>query len=182
MGVHGLTTFIAKYHDKYKEKIYLQNCPVVIDGCNLMFFLYFEGRHALPSTSISTPSKGGGRRSSSGGKSPVAKPSPMKAPHLFGGDYMTYAQNVREFFQHLKHCNVTPVVLFDGAYDDLKIRTAFKRFAESLKENVKGSHSHQQEQNPFRGITPGTSYSPVFMKVRISFIYALNWYLTQRQI
>jgi len=157
MGVLGLTTFIAKYYDKYKETVYLQNCPVVIDGPNLMYFLYFEARHSV--LQASQTQKKGYRSAGSSGKSPVAKTNGLKEAYLFGGDYMTYVQNIREFFQQLKHCNITPIVLFDGAYDDFKIATAYKRFADNVKENVWNADCR------VRGVTPGRSYAPVFIKV-----------------
>lgn len=119
-----------------------------------MFFLYFDWRQT-------TPAK---KRGSSSG-SPLSKPSPLKHPHLFGGDYQFYAQNVRDFFQHLKLCCITPIVLFDGAYDALKLKSAFQRFADNLKLNVR------QAGNNLQGVTPGFSYSPVFMKVIVGIEY-----------
>lgn len=45
----------------------------------------------------------------------------------FGGDYDRFANFVREFFNTLKKCHVTPYVLFDGSYEIRKLKTTFCR-------------------------------------------------------
>lgn len=45
----------------------------------------------------------------------------------FGGDYDKYAQYVREFFDNLLRCNVTPLVLIDGGCEDKKLKTIVSR-------------------------------------------------------
>lgn len=145
MGVHGLTTYIDSLQNSdkngYREKTVMRNHPVLIDGCNLMYFLYFDGKAAVV-----------GRGGNTVGDNQLPN------AHLYGGDWMQYAQNVRHFFQQLKHCNILAIVLFDGAYDADKIEVARKRFAQSVKENVKrGTHDRRAE--------PGKSYTPIFLKV-----------------
>ncbi|XP_053406347.1 protein asteroid homolog 1-like [Mercenaria mercenaria] len=48
-----------------------------------------------------------------------------KIPHQFGGDYDIFARRCKEFFNILTQCNVTPVVVFDGADDpnNMKLTT-----------------------------------------------------------
>ncbi|KAK9884467.1 hypothetical protein WA026_007310 [Henosepilachna vigintioctopunctata] len=45
----------------------------------------------------------------------------------FGGDYDNYANTVYKFFHLLKTCNVIPLILFDGGYENRKLRTVFSR-------------------------------------------------------
>lgn len=145
MGVHGLTSFISGYHEKYKEKIYVRDGPVVIDGSNLMYFLYFEGKSSVVER---------------GPKKLQAHQEKKSLPHayLFGGDWEQYAQNVRYFFQQLKQCIVTPIVILDGAYDSSKLEVAKLRFAENVMKNVKPASDEAVS-------TPGKTYTPIFLKV-----------------
>ncbi|XP_029037038.1 protein asteroid-like [Osmia bicornis bicornis] len=46
---------------------------------------------------------------------------------VFGGDYDKYAQCVSDFFDNLLKCNITPLVLFDGAYENKKMKTIISR-------------------------------------------------------
>lgn len=45
----------------------------------------------------------------------------------FGGDYDKFASYVRNFFKNLRKCNITSYVLFDGSYEQRKLKTAFSR-------------------------------------------------------
>ncbi|XP_076160118.1 single-strand DNA endonuclease protein asteroid isoform X2 [Ptiloglossa arizonensis] len=45
----------------------------------------------------------------------------------FGGDYDRFAQYVLDFFDDLLKCNITPLVLIDGGYEDKKLRTTINR-------------------------------------------------------
>lgn len=54
--------------------------------------------------------------------------------HMFGGDYPDLANNVRYLFRGFKKCNISPIVIFDGAIDPSKekLKTMVKRAEESL--------------------------------------------------
>ncbi|XP_044751020.1 protein asteroid [Coccinella septempunctata] len=45
----------------------------------------------------------------------------------YGGDYDNYSNTVYKFFNLLKKCNITPIILFDGGYENRKLRTVFSR-------------------------------------------------------
>ena len=77
---------------------------------------------------------------------------PAPNSHLVGGNYVAYAGRVREFCQKLKHAQITPIVIFDGAYDEGKLPTVIQRYRKSVKDNV-----HTK--------TPGNSYLPICMSV-----------------
>ena len=54
--------------------------------------------------------------------------------HEYGGDYDEFADSCTVFFDSLHCCNVTPCVVFDGAYDadGRKLRTSLKRAQERI--------------------------------------------------
>ncbi|KAJ3654310.1 hypothetical protein Zmor_013506 [Zophobas morio] len=45
----------------------------------------------------------------------------------FGGDYDKYARSIYSFFRLLADCNVTPLIIFDGAYEKRKMKTVYSR-------------------------------------------------------
>ncbi|XP_046478963.1 protein asteroid isoform X1 [Neodiprion pinetum] len=51
----------------------------------------------------------------------------------FGGDYDRYAEHVREFFDNLTRCKITPLVLIDGGYENKKIKTTYSRLRSKIK-------------------------------------------------
>ncbi|XP_011701331.1 PREDICTED: protein asteroid homolog 1-like [Wasmannia auropunctata] len=51
----------------------------------------------------------------------------------FGGDYDKYAQCVRDFFDKLLKCNVTPLVLIDGGCEDKKLQTIISRTKQKIE-------------------------------------------------
>lgn len=55
--------------------------------------------------------------------------------YQFGGDYDRFARKCKRFFNILKDCSVTPVVVFDGGYnpDDRKLATVLERANERRK-------------------------------------------------
>ncbi|XP_047987328.1 protein asteroid-like [Leguminivora glycinivorella] len=53
----------------------------------------------------------------------------------FGGDYDKFAAYVKTFFKNLRKCNITPYVIFDGAYERRKLKTAYSR----LKARIRGA-------------------------------------------
>ncbi|XP_013379314.1 protein asteroid homolog 1-like [Lingula anatina] len=57
-----------------------------------------------------------------------------RIPYHCGGDYDTFAKNIRDFFNTLRTCNISPVVVFDGGYesDDRKLRTTLRRSQERI--------------------------------------------------
>ena len=52
--------------------------------------------------------------------------------YCFGGDYAEFAHYVLEFFDELLKCNVTPLVIVDGAMKDKKLKTLYKNFKERI--------------------------------------------------
>lgn len=50
----------------------------------------------------------------------------------FGGDYDKFASYVRSFFKNLTKCNVTSYVLFDGSYEQRKLKTAYNRLRSKI--------------------------------------------------
>ncbi|KAJ8675446.1 hypothetical protein QAD02_011232 [Eretmocerus hayati] len=56
--------------------------------------------------------------------------------YLFGGDYTKFADFVDKFFMILSQCQVVPIVIFDGGWEDEKICTIYNR----LKENIERSY------------------------------------------
>lgn len=51
----------------------------------------------------------------------------------FGGDYDKFAQCVRDFFDKLLRCNVTPLVLIDGGCEDKKLKTIISRTKQKIE-------------------------------------------------
>ncbi|KAG5320040.1 ASTE protein, partial [Acromyrmex heyeri] len=51
----------------------------------------------------------------------------------FGGDYDKYAHCVRDFFDKLLRCNVTPLVLIDGGCEDKKLKTVISRTKQKIE-------------------------------------------------
>lgn len=54
----------------------------------------------------------------------------------FGGDYDKYARVIEHFFDLLRQCNVTPLVILDGGYENKKLATIYSRVRSSI--NVAG--------------------------------------------
>lgn len=57
----------------------------------------------------------------------------VKCYDCFGGDYDKYAKEVKNFFAVLNKCNVTPLVVFDGGYENKKMSTIFARMRNRIK-------------------------------------------------
>lgn len=77
-----------------------------------------------------------------------------KSNDCFGGDYDKYANAVYKFFSILSKCNVIPLIIFDGAYEDRKLRTLFSR----LKDRVKAAKS-------LNSVTEGSVHMlPLFLR------------------
>lgn len=53
----------------------------------------------------------------------------------FGGDYDKYASHVKKFFQVLRKCKITCYVIFDGSYENKKLKTAYQR----LRSKINGA-------------------------------------------
>lgn len=56
-----------------------------------------------------------------------------KCNDCFGGDYDKYAHTVYKFFHILQECNVIPIVIFDGGYEDRKLNTVCDRMRERVR-------------------------------------------------
>ncbi|KAJ8303625.1 hypothetical protein KUTeg_020021 [Tegillarca granosa] len=54
----------------------------------------------------------------------------------YGGNYCTYSDSIRFFFEQFKMCNISPYVIFDGAHnrDDRKLKTLLIRARNRIKE------------------------------------------------
>jgi hypothetical protein len=50
----------------------------------------------------------------------------------FGGDYDKYANVIYTFFQLLSDCGVTPLIVFDGAYEKRKLKTVYNRMKNKI--------------------------------------------------
>lgn len=50
-----------------------------------------------------------------------------KSNHAFGGDYDRYARSTRDFVQLMQKCNLTPIFIFDGGYEQRKLKTVLDR-------------------------------------------------------
>lgn len=61
----------------------------------------------------------------------------------FGGDYDKYAKTVYDFFNLLNQCNITPLIIFDGGYENKKIKTVYSRLDSKVK-SLKGLNSVTQ--------------------------------------
>lgn len=55
-----------------------------------------------------------------------------KCNDCFGGDYDKYANVIKNFFQLLSDCNITPLVVFDGAYERRKLKTVYSRMRNKI--------------------------------------------------
>lgn len=55
-----------------------------------------------------------------------------KCNDCFGGDYDKFAHVVCKFFSLLQECNVIPLVVFDGGYEDKKLRTVYDRMRQRV--------------------------------------------------
>ncbi|XP_011167357.1 protein asteroid [Solenopsis invicta] len=62
----------------------------------------------------------------------------------FGGDYDKYAQCVRDFFDKLLRCNVTPLVLIDGGSENKKLKTIISRTKQKIEIGTNYTLSSQQ--------------------------------------
>jgi hypothetical protein len=115
MGVRGLTSFLEEQSDKYHTKMEIQNCIVIMDGDNLKHFLYsplmpLNVRKGLNHQRI------------------YNNPSRNHSFAFFGGDHLLYAKNIRYFFQTLRESNITSLVIFDGASEEIKMNTVGDRY------------------------------------------------------
>lgn len=50
-----------------------------------------------------------------------------KSNYAFGGDYDKFTYNVNEFISLLLKCKITPIFVFDGAYEERKLKTIVER-------------------------------------------------------
>ena len=62
----------------------------------------------------------------------------------FGGDYAEFEYYVCEFFDDMLKCNITPLVIFDGAIEDKKLETLYKRSRRKIIMASKSTPYHEQ--------------------------------------
>lgn len=88
MGVRGLQSFI-KNNDGIAQNIRFNDSSLVIDACNLLCCMYCQMVEDHD--------------------------GPQARSDVYGGDLVSYAQLLREFFASLDRCNITPILVFDGS-------------------------------------------------------------------
>lgn len=71
----------------------------------------------------------------------------------FGGDYDKFAKYIKEFFKVLKKCEVSPLVIFDGGYEQRKLRTVYSRMKDKLR-SARDAQPHS-----------GSLNFPLFMRI-----------------
>ena len=54
----------------------------------------------------------------------------------FGGDYDKYYDHVLSFFQQLIACNIKPIVIIDGSFEDAKRKTLWQRSRDQIKAGI----------------------------------------------
>lgn len=70
-----------------------------------------------------------------------------KSNDCFGGDYDKFSHVIRNFFELLSQCNITPYVILDGGYEKRKLNTVITRMknkiraAQALNAVTEGSES-----------------------------------------
>lgn len=52
----------------------------------------------------------------------------------FGGDYDKFAKYVKDFLNILQKCKVTPIVVFDGGYEEKKLKTIYFRMRDKFRK------------------------------------------------
>lgn len=50
----------------------------------------------------------------------------------FGGDYDKFAKYVKEFFKLFRKCDISPLVIFDGGYEQRKLKTVYQRMRDKF--------------------------------------------------
>ena len=86
----------------------------------------------------------------------------------YGGDYTHLAVYIESFFETLKKCNVTPVVIMDGSYDSDKVKRKKERFDERMKTALaiyQGQSTRGEELN---------SILNSYMFVQVRFYWHIN--------
>ncbi|KAK4880133.1 hypothetical protein RN001_008279 [Aquatica leii] len=67
----------------------------------------------------------------------------------FGGDYDKYEKTICKFFDILLQCNITPLIILDGAYEKKKLRTVFERLRNKVKTFEKINSTNQTYHKVF---------------------------------
>ncbi|KAF5281238.1 hypothetical protein FQA39_LY05124 [Lamprigera yunnana] len=67
----------------------------------------------------------------------------------FGGDYDKYEGAICRFFDVLLQCNITPLIVLDGAYEKKKLRTVFDRLKNKVKTFKMVNSVNQHRYNVF---------------------------------
>uniref|UniRef100_A0A6G1SH69 Protein asteroid 1 n=1 Tax=Aceria tosichella TaxID=561515 RepID=A0A6G1SH69_9ACAR len=107
MGVKGLQTFLKNNEQYLATKESLSNTSLVIDANNLLCLLYT--------------------------RTCLDRNSDQHRNDIYGGDLVFYAQNVKEFFESLDKCKITPILVFDGSVIG---KAALKEFVASKENEV----------------------------------------------
>ena len=59
-----------------------------------------------------------------------------KKNSYFGGDYDKYYSHVYAFFQELLECDIKPIVIMDGSFDDAKRKTLWQRTRDQIQAGI----------------------------------------------
>ncbi|XP_063979768.1 protein asteroid-like isoform X1 [Diachasmimorpha longicaudata] len=87
----------------------------------------------------------------------------------FGGDYDQFSQSVTQFFQDLLRCQVIPIVLLDGGWENKKKLTVYKRARERLSAASNFSPAVQNTLKYFPLMQPDV-FRDVLVTLGIKFV------------
>ena len=60
----------------------------------------------------------------------------VKRNCYFGGDYNTYYNHVKKFFEELLSCKIKPIVVIDGSFENAKRRTLWQRTRDQIQAGL----------------------------------------------
>lgn len=142
MGVKGLHKFLTSYKLKYEEKSVFHSQILLIDGSNLMYFLFF-------------------------------KHNGNYGDHLFGGNFNSYAAEIRTFFDQLDKSMIQPIVIFDGATEKEKVNTVLKSFRDWLLKSYKADVDHIVARNMQHSVWKSVIFSYIIFRILFVCIYTV---------
>ncbi|XP_043250182.1 protein asteroid-like [Colletes gigas] len=88
----------------------------------------------------------------------------------YGGDYDEYAECTSDFFNALLKCNVTPLVILDGGYSDMKLERILKRCKE---KNYMACNFIPYKQQVLLPLMIVTVFRDIMKKLNIRFVQCL---------
>ncbi|XP_076624028.1 protein asteroid-like [Colletes latitarsis] len=88
----------------------------------------------------------------------------------YSGDYDEYAECTSDFFNALLKCKVTPLVILDGGYSDMKLQTIIKR---NKDKNHKACNFIPYKQQVFTPLMILSVFRDIMKKLNIRFVQCL---------